>query len=151
MTPEHESAPVSGNAGEYPAGRELDTRIAERVMGWRHCADPKHGPECDYWWTNATESSKPGGCTGRAFSTDIADVWEVLDKVTDWRTTVSFGDYYGDKQPIRGEAEFRCAEVNITDGDGIMHTGEGTGPTIQAAAALAICRAALKAIGHDRF
>ena len=108
------------------AGRDLDALIAERVMGWRRCADPNHGPECDYWWTDATSASEPGGCTGRRFSTDIEDAWLVVEKM------IKRGGF-----EIQGD----------TDGHWVFFRWA----TAKAKTApLAICLAALKAVGNPQ-
>jgi len=60
-----------------PAGRELDTLVAERVMGW----SPPRKPD-QYTW------QAPSGWRGGveqipAYSTSIAAAWEVVDKLAE--------------------------------------------------------------------
>ena len=55
---------------------------------------------------------------------------EQLDELVDWRVAIQWGDYHGDKQPIRGAERFRCVEVTLVDGNGEAHESEGFGATL---------------------
>lgn len=101
------------------AGRELDALVAEKVMGW-NC----ELRECH---TRKVLHSEYGGPPH--YSTDIADAWLVVEKI-DQQVTVT-----------------KCADGwLVTIDDYFCHGGveimAGTAP-------LAICLAALKAVGVD--
>lgn len=110
------------------AGREMDALMAERVMGW-----VRYG---DHWVTTGHEPNALG-CTYRwaamtfAPSTDIAAAWEVVEKLQDHGMAMSlvFGVYtweckFGDAGDVFGEARHPDAS-------------------------LAICHAALEAMGAN--
>ena len=125
------------------AGRELDALVAEQVMGWTACdpAQESRPWECgDERPSVRTGMGIPPGESDRNeiphFSTDIAAAWEVVEKLDrdghtmemdkrDAGWVVRFVDY--SKDPI--------LSMEITD----------TAPT----APLAICLAALKAVGYE--
>ena len=118
------------------AGRELDTLVAEKVMGWEATADGL------YWDARqkrtrlvlgsaiAKKREEMGIENGPGFvfapSTDIAAAWEVVEKADLWSLYGSIGD-----GPYR-------ACIQFEDREGLM-----TADT----APLAICLAALKAKG----
>ena len=120
------------------AGRELDTLVAEKVMGWEATADGL------YWDARqkrtrlvlgsaiAKKREEMGIENGPGFvfapSTDIAAAWEVVEKADLWSLYGSIGD-----GPYR-------ACIQFEDREGLM-----TADT----APLAICLAALKAKGGD--
>lgn len=52
---------------------------------------------------------------------------ERLDGLVDWRATIAWGDYHGDKQPIRGTTRFRAVDITIVDGEGKSRWSTGYG------------------------
>lgn len=120
------------------AGRELDTLVAEKVMGWEATADGL------YWDARqkrtrlvlgsviAKKREEMGIENGPGFvfapSTDIAAAWEVVEKADLWSLYGSIGD-----GPYR-------ACIQFEDREGLM-----TADT----APLAICLAALKAVSQE--
>lgn len=125
------------NDGEYKAGRELDTIIAEKVMGWRHGQDDTF---CELPFISCPV------CAVR-FSTNIACAWLVVEKLQQSKMMMSLswseGDHYyceegtaDDPTPIhRCTASWCC----------VIYPKEGLpfeGPHSESAP-LAICRAAL--------
>lgn len=57
-----------------PAGRPLDCLVVEHVMGWKEVKDSLHG------WTGLAPAGW-GRFPVPFFSTDIAEAWEVVDKL----------------------------------------------------------------------
>ena len=117
---------------EYVSGRELDIRIGIAVMGWtpRYAPEPIRSrggqrvsvgtpDELDFWQTPRGEEP-----CGWSPSTDVSDAWEVVEKV---RQTMAFELY--DRGDMRIGVKF-----------GHSHEVADTAP-------LAICRAALAAVG----
>ena len=119
-----------------PAGREMDTLIAQKVMGWS--ADPEG------YWLNKKENYDDTGWglidqdktthhpSSRRFcpSTDIAAAWMVVEKFY----SMSLNKYSG------GD-EWRVYLVTERDGANVdAHAEADTAP-------LAICRTALLAVG----
>lgn len=125
---------------ELPPGRELDTLVAERVMGWTvNRADGRH------WHTVGPTGRERGiliGCDccadkyDRAFtpSQDIRDAWEVVEKLT--TTTKQWFRF--EQSSVTYCATFETSGTGECDGE---WTSEAE------TAPLAICRAALKAVG----
>jgi len=58
-------------------GRELDARVAEKVMGWTYGHPCPEGMDCLHWVDEKGEvrDHKPP-----QYSTDISAAWEVLEK-----------------------------------------------------------------------
>lgn len=113
------------------AGRELDALIAEKVMGWRNLHVERHGD--DY-----PRFGQPPGvaldCVNvPRFSTDIADAWKVVEALdTDFLTLEYLTGVDPDAPSRRNwQAEFRLSRT---------YAWADTAP-------LAICLAALKAVG----
>lgn len=115
---------------DLPAGRELDALVAEKVMGWRRLPDtPEWGVPPDY---------TTGGALGwRPYSTDIAAAWEVVEKLREgWL-----------------EVNLDCTAFNCANTVRCCVTKQGQQhppfPLYADAktAPLAICRAALRAVG----
>lgn len=112
--------------------RKLDALVAEKVMGWKDISGPDHG--IDMWQT--PEGHR--GIRGKdipSYSTDIAAAWEVAEKLSQ----LCFGLW-------RVGDEWEC-ELDSNDGrflvagDSVHVFGSGI------SAPLAICLAALKAVG----
>jgi hypothetical protein len=103
------------------AGREMDTLVLTKVMGWH----PQWTNECrlDYW-IDTEGTSRP---LGTSPSTDISDAFEVIKKYkTVWVTKVC--GMKGIVWSVRIEDDFVCDFVYAPS------------------APLAICRAALLAV-----
>ena len=110
------------------AGPELDALVAEKVMGWRMIRnDPllSHTGWIDGDGRKRTRYDPP------PYSTDIAAAWEVLEKFP-WFRIDNRGDYEGNQAFM----------VELSD-DAKNLSGKMWAPT----APLAICRAALRAVG----
>lgn len=117
-----------------PAGRELDTLVAENVMGETkpiyahepgHLLAIKHGS-----WYCLPEFDKGDECEWRAqsFSSDISAAWEVVEKLKEFKPIINY-DPFHKKWFVRfNGGEFHSAEV----------------------APLAICRASLLAVLEDK-
>lgn len=118
------------------AGRELDALVAEKVMGWSGI---------DKKWDYETNESFLGGKTpdwdGRQFyevphySTDIAAAWLVVEKLRtpNWEFQLDHTRFM----------IWHC-RIETTAGEGSASSDSSQGET----APLAICLAALKAVGH---
>lgn len=112
-------------------GRELDALVAERVIGWRNL---EWCEACHEGGTIAPEGwygDGPGGeCyLTREYSVDIAAAWQVVEKMIDIGYSV-FVDYV---------ERWRC----------FITQGGGESPVEATSAPLAICLAALEAIGVE--
>lgn len=137
-----------------PAGPELDRLIAEKVMGWKFTLH-KDGFEWSYPGTRETYFGNgiPNLQTPHVIrspvrlcgsdssedwtpSTNIAHAWEVVEKMA--RTD----DVHVGKAVQSAGLNDPYYECDVTDGE-----GKNRARGIAATAPLAICRAALKAIG----
>jgi len=112
-----------------PAGRSLDALVAEKVMGWTDWWVDREGPNA----TMKTFGFPPGVTDTYSepphYSTDIADAWLVVEKLRKDGCPFLFGH---NRNPHNGWfADF------------LLH------PLVEYAdtAPLAVCRAALKAVG----
>ena len=126
---------------ELPAGRELDALVAEKVMGW-DITNPS------IWWGNREVSGPFPDCdctshreatTIPEFSTGIAAAWEVVEKLKGQLTLQgphSVGFNEGESYPNHWTAGFTDKAWDDIRGEA------NTAP-------LAICRAALKAVGAN--
>ena len=119
---------------EHEAGRCLDAWVAEAVMG---SAKPKHFAHtpAHVWdvvwegeWFCELIYGEGDKCkwTPRHYSTDIAAAWEVVGRFPNWVIDISRGKYVAYVEP----------------------EGHGKGEGHSNSAPLAICRAALKAVGE---
>ena len=125
------------NYDEMPTGRELDALVAEKVMGlerreWKPYAAPegwfpKDAPSCN-WRDENDRFHDPEGYESHLplYSFDIAAAWEVVG---------SSACEYGHKFSLEYEHDVWYACVS-----GMYEAQADTAP-------LAICRAALKAVG----
>lgn len=118
------------------AGPEIDALVAEKVMGWKPDDDDGHAWEdADGDW-KAHRKDGPWMDTGEVIwspSTDIAAAWEVVEKFSKFRID-NHGHY--DDPKLR----YMC---EVYDEARDLHSGRVFGET----APLAICRAALRAVG----
>lgn len=120
------------------AGRELDALVAEKVMGFKVVDDPlvdfngaryihkievafERGPHSGHRWPERVGPLP-------AYSADIAAAWQVVERF--WLVQI-----------VRSEVYHEAYEVRIMTETGPEHVEEAN------TAPLAICRAALKAVG----
>ena len=145
------------NVDKMEAGRELDALVAEKVMGWKWPDD--RCPICGWKYeVSVDKGCVPDNCSLRpapeirecdkygAYSTDIAAAWKVVEKLVNsgWCVGLLFDD----------NGHWALAT------DGTQNVPLGDGPEDIATtffiekelwcdtAPLAICRAALKAVGY---
>ena len=64
------------DVAQMPAGKEMDSLIAERVMGW---AKHPHVDSPTYWWEGPMKSYLIDNLP--PFSSDIADAWQVFGEM----------------------------------------------------------------------
>jgi hypothetical protein len=103
------------------AGRELDALVAEKIMGWKvEYGELGH----EHFTENGEIKFLP------FYSTNISDAWEVVEK-------------FDDISVSKDKKEFLC-EIVVFNGN-IGRVYEAYAET----APLAICLAALKAVGYD--
>lgn len=130
------------------AGRELDALVAERVMEWASI-EMRHSPG------GVVSPEPPMGFDTRGnryasiprYSTDIASAWEVVEKVLQDHGDYDFAivaDYLGG---VIWRASFSADDLVANDSSGMppVFTDGPDGLT----APLAICIAALRAVGAD--
>jgi hypothetical protein len=127
------------DVSKLDAGPELDALVAEKVMGWTKepSANPFPGPKSLPWNWVAPHSTWGPGTPGKCYptsvpkySTDIAAAWEVVEKLRD-----QFEGVVVDGIKLPGAPAWQCIVMNESE--------KGEAQT----APLAICRAALKAVG----
>lgn len=113
------------------AGRELDALVAEKVMGWTHIPVGSHPNLRSEAWTNDNGASAV--FTLPFYSQDIAAAWEVVEqlKTLGWTCFLDNDD---------GQHDCEFARMGDQPFNAIQERGE-TAP-------LAICRAALNAVGY---
>lgn len=144
------------NYDEIPAGREMDALVAEKVMGWKHVGnwegDDRYHP-VDAIWADGDGNTLPPDPWPH-YSTNIAAAWKVVEKMISVGTLKGTGDvvlyyvnndgcYYDDV----GGAHWYCAVCVYEDGPEYDFDDDGVRADT---AALAICRAALKAVDRGR-
>ena len=121
---------------DMPAGAEMDRLVAEKVMGWRPAPGTylnEHGDEfsCELWVWDGYKDDRDFAQEVKRWhpSTNIAHAWEVVERLC--------------------EGDSRWAFSLSRDGDNDYHA-KFFGPVslgVAAKAPLAICRAALVAVG----
>ena len=121
--------------------RNLDVLVAEKVMGWKNISphysktpwgtDPKHGMN----W-----------CQLPSYSTYIVAAWEVVEKMAslDWDVNISLSSKLPSDDVERWYCEMTCGDDNAAwrDDFRFIQIWASTAP-------LAICLAALKAVGVE--
>jgi hypothetical protein len=132
---------------ELVAGRELDALVAERVMGWQVDTD-KEGYWCnDAGWTGwlvpeseADARYEQDRCWRP--STDITAAWQVVEHI---KEREGCGFFVAWNKPEYGRpAHWSAGFIEAgNDGHGHDYTAEVEADTAQ----LAICKAALAAVG----
>lgn len=117
--------------GAMKPGRELDSLVAEKVMGWRKDSDGD--------WERPSKDAIDGWYPDHLFpySTDIAAAWEVVEKLT-----AQFGDDFTIWSIWSRENKIRA---RFNRGESRTYAAQADAPT----APHAICLAALKAVGHE--
>ena len=116
---------------ERKAGRELGVLVAAHAMGWSRSNDGLGGA----WWYDerGNKTIYGGGSSGQSTykefrpSTDIAAAWEVVEKFKEFQLWL--------------EGDIFMAELKYADNMEYAVSAD-TAP-------LAICLAALKAVGYD--
>lgn len=103
-------------------GRELDALVAEKVMGWRKRETPPGG----HIWIDKDNLAYVPGELPR-YSTDIAAAWEVVEKLNNLDFSIEY------------EREIKIWRASFEQGI----------PALEREAPLAICFAALNAVGVD--
>jgi Phage ABA sandwich domain len=116
--------------------REIDRLIAEKVMGWKIYAD---SAGYKFWSINEDDSSRII-CSVTSFepSTDIRDAWLVVEKLRETKIFSLYDAWDGDDNKIF------CAVFEYNDTYHVVDY-KGYADT----APLAICLAALKAVGVE--
>ena len=147
------------------AGRELDALIAEKVMGWKlfrvgYCGTDDETPEQGkyekaldragfdsvgwYVWTGGKVVLWEDGFTKEhCFSTNIADAWEVVEKLGRWRG-FDFMLVMPDPEQTFHLHTYEAGWYEATN-DGPERRVVSDADT----APLAICLAALKAVSQE--
>jgi hypothetical protein len=130
------------------AGRELDALIAKKVMDWEDNWEKPNGRAFpDMWGTMDFDKNGPIRVPNfPCYSDDIASAWEVVEKMRTFSDTLSYAFVLQDNSEHRGKGEWlaRFDQYEATTDD--LTTVEWwSGAT----APLAICLAALKAVGVE--
>ena len=134
--------------------RELDALVAEKIMGWAWAVTKENGivpfrrlvdPDIDY--SRILDALLPDDKSIRIldrgyphYSTSIADAWMVVEKITNMQIPKHVGQTMLHRLRQcggRGWGVIWCSDFGYTE--------EVFGKTPE----LAICLAALKAVGHD--
>lgn len=145
---------VGGDLGQLEPGRELDTLVAEKVMGWRKgdwkkdWGDGSKAEYFDIWLMPEGELPSYRCSTPPRFSTDIAEAWRVVEKLKNVVGNEGFTLGYCLEHYIEtGEELWEVHAVvlmdHILDGNG---WGDPVDEVWAATAPHAICLAALKAV-----
>lgn len=113
---------------EMKAGRELDALVI-KALGFKKNQSSFEQYEPSTWDLNGKYWGRSEFCP----STDIAAAWEVVDKIKQAEKYIFHLDYYN--------GEWTCGFEELNSD---MLVGEAEGET----APLAICMAALKAVGR---
>jgi len=108
---------------EMPAGQEMDALVAEKVMGVKCYCPPKEDCLCHSW--------------SPAYSTDIAAAWGVVEYIRTATRAVNVRTLFASTGPDR----YDCGIYDEVPGLDIWVEAD-TAP-------LAICRAALHAVGVE--
>lgn len=129
---------------ELAAGREMDARVAEKVMGWRLDTSwtvPKYGAlgyNRDHGEPIPMWRQADGTCAPHPFdrrfrpSTDIAAAWQVVERL------LARGDWPCIEPPDGEDSPRWCVHVELATGTACRGYGD-TAPE-------AICRAAVAAV-----
>jgi hypothetical protein len=129
------------------AGPELDALVAKKVMGWKlepytaYCGGTPEQARQEaikqgwYYWEDENGDEIPGQLEDNSFSTDIAAAWKVVELLN--KKFKTFVEFIGVNIPVM---DWRV--VLFSDSSPVVSLGR-TAP-------LAICRAALKAVGVNQ-
>lgn len=124
------------NIDTLPAGRELDALVAERAMGWTKVkvqTESEFGGASTFVLYGTSPINQPWKRVP-AYSTDIAATWEIAEKLGPmWLYKTTAG------KPSAAAGQLYACSL----GSSVLEREWSYGDT----APLAICRAALKAVG----
>lgn len=129
--------------GAIPAGAVLDRFVAEKVMGWALCSS--NGLTPWHWWEgDGVDALSDGGqlfadCAGVPAwnpSEDIAHAWEVIERMKALHGVWAIEE----DEAVQDGEEFGWQAEVLIQGDRAYRARGATAP-------LAICRAALAAVG----
>lgn len=122
------------------AGRELDALVAEWLLEWENNWEKPYGRDFpDMWGTMDFDKNGPIRVPNfPCFSTDIA-AWDVVERME--------ADGWGHRHIVHspGAENPGCSWMFMKPGQGELSFSEAHAPTTF----LAICLAALKAVGHE--
>lgn len=120
---------------EMPAGREMDALVAEKVFGWVRGSDFLVPPPGDHRWTWAARWDEDGLPHWLPdYSTNVSAAWKITEKIGrtwDIHWNDSACEWFVNLD--HNKVVYEACEFNASDFD----------------VAVAICRAALKAVGIE--
>ena len=108
------------------AGKEIDRLIAEKVMNWSSIEEDSTEGKRGYKWL---KSDGVRGCYTPAFSTGIAEAWQIVEELT--------------KKGRRFQLEVKFIQEDDRSMEVVKAVFDGKFAGIADSAPLAICRAAL--------
>jgi len=126
------------NVDELTAGPELDALVAERVMGLDPCKCDRKSP-ASWGYKTCSTCDRP---RAQSYSTDIAAAWQVVEKLSE-RFMLSLDELHPkakDGSERHGRWTARFMDTDPSRGGSWLSGECSTAP-------LAICRAALRAVG----
>ena len=112
-----------------PAGREMDSLIAEKIFGWKNLAwkeAKRYADKLGDWYSpRGWYGNGPNGESyfTKHYSTDMGDAWEVVEKLCQM-----------------------CSDFSLTEGYNAAFLADDWVVSTAETMPLAICRTALKAI-----
>lgn len=124
--------------------REIDALVAEKVMGWKR---QRYGVEGVQWFEPRGNSVWLGPTIVPAYTKDIAVAWQVRDKFLHWEIKSNQFDVRCELGCFEDGPEGSC-----TIGESVVplkQKGEGDFVMVEDVTPLAICLAALKAVGVE--
>jgi len=133
------------------SGKELDGLIAENVFGWKNLVWKEVSSKVDELgrWTSPTgwHGDGPNGATylTKAYSTDMGDAWDVVSQLSQ-KYRISVHDMSVDGKWWQCSLEARDGKYRFPVE--LAHKGDEFANA--ETPALAICRAALKAVMGER-
>lgn len=137
------------------AGRELDARVAEKVMGWtniRPADDKMRDPSTQEWWEDVWGDAPAADGNPHCiphYSTDIGAAWQVVTRCLEgWWIGFEVYQYFQGVRVRMIAHPFSHPEpqdiVALVDPRDVGGDVRAEDPRV---AAYAICMAALKAVG----
>ncbi len=127
---------------ELLPGRELDALVCERVFGLVRCRGEKHDASYPNTYCYAATDSPTEGAEARCYSTEINDAWEVVAAMREkYNCLLTLEQYLMNSDEYEDwGATFRHRETDTEHSSTAGLFESQTAP-------LAICRAALLAVG----